>query len=133
MHNNISTRKFLSAALAVVALASLTLSGIPTQAQEPAKGQQTTKAQLSQYLIISPHTADECLAALDAVQAQGNDALAKWQWGCMAGNHTGYAMVWAASEDEALKTVPEMLRSKARAMKLNQFSAEQIKAFHQMH
>ena len=47
MRNNISMRKFLSAALTVVTLASLSLSGIPTQAMEPAKGQEAAKAQLS--------------------------------------------------------------------------------------
>jgi hypothetical protein len=133
MSNDISKRKILSATLAVIMLLSSMIAGVPTQAEEPAKGKEAAKAEMSQYLIISPHTADECLAALDAVEAQGNDALAKWQWGCMAGNHTGYAMVWASSEQDALKMVPEMIRSKARVMKLNQFTAEQIKSFHQMH
>jgi len=133
MRKGKSTMKALSMALAAAMLLSSTVVGIPAQAKEPAKSKETTKAETSQYLIISPHTAEECLAALDAIEAQGDEALARWQWGCTAANHTGYAMVWAATEQEALKTVPDLVRSKARVMKLNQFTAEQIKSFHEMH
>lgn len=83
------------------------------------------------YLVISNHNADECLKALDGVAAIGKDVLKKYDWGCMAGDHTGYITVKAQNEEEALKVVPESLRSKARAIKLNKFTPEEIKAFHE--
>jgi hypothetical protein len=84
--------------------------------------------------VISPHTQEQCLATLDAVNAmpKGKDELAKWEWGCMGGDHTGYLMVSAGSAEEALKHVPEAERGDARAIALNKFTPEQIKSFHEM-
>ena len=41
------------------------------------------------YLIESPHTKEECLQALDDVLARGPEFLARFEWGCMSGDHTG--------------------------------------------
>jgi hypothetical protein len=92
------------------------------------------KAGMSQYLVIAPHTPDQCLATLDAVKAMpnGTAALAKWEWGCMSGDHTGYLIVSAASPEEALRNVPETERGQARAVKLNRFTPAEIKSFHEM-
>ena len=91
----------------------------------------TEKGTQSRYLIVSPHTSENCLEVLDNIQAQGADALGKYDWGCMVGDHTGYATVSAASEAEALKMVPASVRSQAKAIKLNKFTSEQLKKFHQ--
>lgn len=100
----------------------------PVSAQEKSASKET----ISSYLLISPHTAEECLAALDGVAASGEGALDKWYWGCAAGDHTGYEIVKASSEKEALSFVPEATRSKAKAKKLNKFTAEQVASFHNM-
>ena len=84
----------------------------------------------SQYFIESPHTKEECLAALDAIAEHGKNALNRWDFGCMEGNHTGYAMVEAQSENEALNQVPDIIRHKARVNKVHRFSTEEIAAFH---
>jgi hypothetical protein len=84
----------------------------------------------SEYLVVSPHDSESCLKALDGVAALGDDVLKKYDWGCMAGDHTGYIMVKAENEEEALKVVPESLRSQARAVKLNKFTRKQIESFH---
>lgn len=88
------------------------------------------KAQMSEYLVISPHTAAECDAALMDVEKIGKDVLAKYDWGCMSGDHTGYLRIQAASEADALKMVPENIRGKARAIKIVKFTPEQIASFH---
>jgi hypothetical protein len=82
------------------------------------------------YVILSPHTREECLRALDEILANGPDALARYEWGCMDGDHTGYAIVEAGSKGEAAATVPAFLRGKARVVKLNRFTQEQIREFH---
>ncbi len=84
----------------------------------------------SQYFIESPHTKEECLAALDAIVEKGKNVLNRWDFGCMEGNHTGYTTVEAQNENEALTHVPEIIRSKARARKVHKFSMEEIASFH---
>lgn len=88
------------------------------------------RAASAEYLVESPHTADGCLQALDEISAMGPNALAKWQFGCMTGEHIGWAIVKAADEKAALQTVPASLRAQARVHKLNTFTAAQVKAFH---
>jgi hypothetical protein len=48
----------------------------------------------------------------------------------MAGDHTGYAIVEARSESEAREAIPVFLGGKARVVKLNKFTPEQIRDFH---
>jgi hypothetical protein len=84
----------------------------------------------STYLVTSPHTPEECLKALDSVSAMGSKTLGKYEWGCLSGDHTGYTMVEATSEEEALKVVPPNLREKAKAEKVTKFTVAQIKGLH---
>jgi hypothetical protein len=87
---------------------------------------------MARYLIESPHTTEECLRALDEILAGGPGALAKYDFGCMSGDHTGYCIVEAGSESDARNAVPSFLRSKTRIVKVDKFTPEQIKSFHQM-
>jgi hypothetical protein len=82
-----------------------------------------------QFVVIAPHSPEQCLAALDSLVAEKK--LDKWEFGCMDGDHTGYLVTHAASKDEALANVPAEHRARARAVQLNKFSAEQVKSFHQ--
>ncbi len=100
----------------------------PLQSQ----GKEGAKTETAAFLVVSPHTAEECLAALDQIAATGKDALNNWYWGCMEGDHTGYEIVQATTSTEALKIVPESLRAKAEATRLNKFTAEQVASFHKM-
>jgi hypothetical protein len=85
---------------------------------------------MDRYFVASPHTQQECLRALDEILAKGPELLAKYEWGCMAGDHTGYAIVESRSEAEAKGTIPAFLGGKARVIKLNKFTPEQIRDFH---
>ncbi len=116
---------WLTVAVAIVAAGILFLS--PAQAQK----EKAAEATMSTYLVISPHTVDECLASLDGIVAGGEGALDNWYWGCMAEDHTGYQIVEAESEAAALSVVPENVREKARAIKLNKFTKEQVASFHE--
>lgn len=125
-------KRLLTVAVAAMVMTALVVAPAVTGKEGQASGQGQAKAEeaKSWYLIISPHTQAECLAALDAIAAQGAAAMEKYDWGCMANDHTGYARVHAASEEEALAMVPENMRAKARAIKLNKFTVEQVKSFH---
>ncbi|WP_167879442.1 hypothetical protein [Methanococcoides sp. NM1] len=85
------------------------------------------------YLVESPHTEEECPKAVDEVLAMGTDVLKQYDFGCMAGEHTGWVILDAENESEALEVVPSFLRSKARAIALNKFTPEQIKKYHEEH
>jgi hypothetical protein len=82
------------------------------------------------YLVVAPHTAEQCLAVLDDINEHDAALLQKIDWGCAAGDHTGYLPVDADSEDAALRALPSKAREGARAVKLVKFSPGQIRQFH---
>jgi len=87
-------------------------------------------ADKKEYLVVSPHTPEECLKTLDSYVGKDQKTLAKIDWGCMAGDHTGYLKVTAESEQAARAMLPEGQRANAKVVPLNKFTVEQIKSFH---
>lgn len=85
---------------------------------------------MARYLIESPHTKEECLQALDETLALGSGVLAQYQFGCMDGDHTGWAIVEAGSKEEARNMVPAVVRARARIVELTSFTPEQIRSLH---
>jgi hypothetical protein len=82
-------------------------------------------------MIESPHKPEECLKALDEELAKGKDILDKFEFGCKAGDHTGYALVDADTRNDALnKYVPNFIQQKARIVEVGKFTPEMIKSFH---
>jgi hypothetical protein len=112
---------FLAIALAVACVVAL----MPT-----ILGAGPVKTGANRYLIVAPHTPDQCLKTLDDMEAMSPALLDKMEWGCMTGDHTGYAFVDAASEEAARNLLPASERAQAKVIKLNKFTAEQIKSFH---
>ena len=82
------------------------------------------------YMIEVPHTEQECLRALDETLAKGPETLKKFSFGCMAGDHTAYALVDARDEKEARNLVPGFLVNKARIIEVGIFTPEVIKSLH---
>lgn len=82
------------------------------------------------YLLETPHTKQECLREMNEVLAEGQDVLNKFYWGCNSGDHTGYAIVDAQSENEAKRFVPGFFRNKARAIGISQMTPEKIRSLH---
>lgn len=86
---------------------------------------------MARYMIESPHKPEECLQALDEELAKGKDVLEKFEFGCKAGDHTGYALVDASTRNDALnKYVPNFIQEKARIVEVGKFTPEMIKSFH---
>jgi hypothetical protein len=86
---------------------------------------------MEKYMIEAPHTKADCLQALDEVLAEGSGFLDKFQWGCKAGVHTGWAILEAESESAARDKVPPSQRGKWRVTEVAKFTSEQIQAAHQ--
>lgn len=83
---------------------------------------------MHRYLVETPHTDGECLQLLEQLLAMGY--LNNFDWGCMVGDHTGWAIIEAENDAQARMAVPTMVRDKARVVRLNKFSDEDVKAFH---
>jgi hypothetical protein len=120
-------KRFARLALLALVLAAVAMPFVSRAGSPPAnsKGKGTMKAQ---YLVTSPHTAEECLKTLDDVSAMGT--LPKWQFGCMDGDHTGYLVTTATDATGALAAVPAELRGRAHAVKLHTFTAAELKEAH---
>ncbi len=82
------------------------------------------------YVIETPHTPQECLRALDEQLAKGPEVLKKFNYGCKAGDHTGYAIVDVMNEGEARSLVPGFLINKARIVAVDIFTPEVIRSLH---
>jgi hypothetical protein len=87
---------------------------------------------MASYQLESPHTDAECLRSLDEISAgtRGPELLKKMYFGCPFGVHIGWAVVDADSEAAAKEMLPSFLRSRAKAVKVSQYTSEQIKGFH---
>ena len=83
---------------------------------------------MDRYLIETSHTAEDCVHVLDQVLSHGY--ITHYDWGCLDGVHMGWVIIEAESHAEALLSVPPLIRNKARAIKLNKFSPEEIQCLH---
>ena len=72
---------------------------------------------MKRYLIETPHKTEDCLKALDEELAKGPEVLGKFDYGCMAGDHTGYAIIDAKTHEDAVKIVPTFRRTAPRSWK----------------
>jgi len=86
---------------------------------------------MSKYLVEVTHTPRECVWALKQLLDAGPEFLARFDWGCKDGVHVGWAVLDAESKFAAQEFVPLILRAKTRIVQLNQFTPEQVLAFHE--
>lgn len=83
---------------------------------------------MERYLVETPHSENNCIMLLDEVSAMGY--LHHFEWGCEDGVHSGWAIIEAESEEEALMVVPLIARDSARAVRLTKFSPEMVRELH---
>jgi hypothetical protein len=82
------------------------------------------------YMVEVSHTPRECVWALKRMLEAGPEFLARFDWGCKDGDHTGWAVLDAESKFEIQELVPQVMRAKARIVQLNEFTPEEVEAFH---
>jgi len=80
------------------------------------------------YLIEAPHSPDECVQAMDEALAKGPRFLAQFDWGCVEGEHTGWATVQADNESEARSMVPPVVRGRARVVRVGKATPDLVNA-----
>lgn len=79
---------------------------------------------MQKFIIISPHTHEECTMVVKQTLAIGY--LTHFYWGCKSGDHTGYAIIDAENETEALLSIPTVIRNKGKAIGLVQFEPKVV-------
>lgn len=84
---------------------------------------------MNRYMVETSHNREDCLHILDEFVIHGH--ITHFEWGCESGVCTGWAIVEAESEEQALYAVPTLIRSKARVIKLSKFTPEKIQEFHE--
>ncbi len=82
---------------------------------------------MPQFLVVSPHTKEDCTKVVKLTLAIGY--LTHFHWGCKAGDHTAYAIIEAENEQEALLSIPTVVRNKAKAIRVVQFDPNEVKGW----
>jgi hypothetical protein len=86
---------------------------------------------MNRYIVEMTHTPHDCVWALKQLLSAGPEFLGHFDWGCKDGEHIGWTIVEAESKFEAQKLVPRILHPTTRIIQLNQFTREQVEAFHE--
>ena len=86
---------------------------------------------MAKYIIQDSHEVAECLKILDAFVRAGAHYLANADWGCEDDVHTAWITVEAASDTEARRMVPPVIRNRAKLVRLCRFTPERIREFHE--
>lgn len=82
------------------------------------------------YLIASRHDPDQCQRALDETLDKGQGVLEKFSFGCIEGDHTGYAIIDVKSMSDALAMVPDFLQESACITRVEKHTSAEIRALH---
>jgi hypothetical protein len=79
---------------------------------------------MQKFIVISPHEHEECTRVIKQTLAIGY--LTHFYWGCKSGDHTGYAIIDADNEKEALLSIPTIIRNKGKAIGIVQFDPKDV-------
>jgi hypothetical protein len=93
----------------------------------------STSSTKSVYFVQTTHTPEQCLNNLTETKSKGDAFLSKFEFGCMSGNHTGYAFLEGTSEDNVKMMLPKEAQSTAKIFKVDKFTAAQIENLHKQH
>lgn len=64
------------------------------------------------------------------MKSKGDLYLSKFEFGCMSGDHTGYAFLTGTSEENVRQILPKDVQSNAKIQKVDKFNSAQIEKFH---
>jgi len=76
---------------------------------------------MRKYIVISPHTSEDCRKAVKEFREHSAGFLTHFDWGCMDKDHTAYAIFEADSHETARMAVPALFREKTRVIMLTNF------------
>jgi hypothetical protein len=90
---------------------------------------------MARFLIEVPHEAKtkECAQAVKILLDSGSHYLTNAEFGCLDGEHTAWIIVEVDTREEALLVVPAIFRPRAKIVKLNKFSLQEIDRILEQH
>ena len=82
----------------------------------------------AKFLIEVAHDANSiaCARVVDVFLKSGSHFLSRADWGCRDGAHRAWMIVSVDSREDAERIVPPGMRSRAKIVRLNCFSVEEI-------
>jgi hypothetical protein len=87
---------------------------------------------MDRYIVISPHTAEDCKMAVKQFRQYNPGFLTHFEWGCADNDHTAYVIINAEDHDNARMSVPPIFREKTKVTRLINFDPkETVDPFHQ--
>ena len=90
---------------------------------------------MARFLIEVPHEAKtkECAQAVKILLDSGSHYLTNAEFGCLDGEHKAWIIVEVDTREEALLVVPAIFRPRAKIVKLNKFSLQEIDRILEQH
>ena len=85
---------------------------------------------MARFLIEVPHTIEDCAQEIDGVMGHSQELLRRFDWGCKAGEHIGWAVLEAQDVATAKMMLPSFCRGKARVIGVVKFTPEDVKSMH---
>jgi hypothetical protein len=98
-------------------------------------GQERRYYAMDRFLIEVPHKPDAaaCLQVVDVFLQSGSHFLTNADWGCLDGEHKAWIIVDCDSREDAECILPPAFRSKAKIVRLNKFTMDQIEKLRSHH
>ena len=93
----------------------------------------STSSKTNVYYVQVKHTPEQCMNLLMDMKSKGDAFLSKFEFGCMSGDHTGYAFLSGKSEEDVKQMLPKDEQSMAKIQKVDKFTADQIEQIHKSH
>ncbi len=83
---------------------------------------------MARFLIEVPHEdkTRECALAVKILLSSGSHYLTHAEFGCLDGEHKAWIIVDVDSKEDAQFAIPVAYRSRAKIVKLNKFSLQEI-------
>lgn len=85
---------------------------------------------MARFLLECPHTDEDCVAELDSIFGHSEELFSRFDWGCKVNDHRGWAILEAGDESTLRMLLPTRVRAKAKVVRLNKFTPEDVKSFH---
>jgi len=76
---------------------------------------------MDRFLIEISHREQDCRELIQILRAQGQ--LTQFDWGCLGGVHSGWAVIEADNLTEARLAVPPLVRGQAHIVKITKLDA----------
>lgn len=86
---------------------------------------------MARFLIEVPHEdrAKECALAVKILLSSGSHYMTNAEFGCLDGEHKAWIIIEVDSKEDAQFIIPPAYRSRAKIVKLNKFSLQEIDDF----